>query len=102
MTRDTSAAAVYLALIAVALGPFALTATYTAHWLWLWFLAPGLRFLPTPLQFYVVLAAYGIVRTARYVQNGHFRWNDAIVSSLVNPLLLLLAGFLAHIALYRG
>jgi hypothetical protein len=102
MTRDSSAAAVYLALIAVALGPFALSATYAAHWLWLWFLAPGLRFLPTPLQFYVVFAAYGIFRTARYVQNGQFRWKDAIFGSILAPLLLLLAGFLAHLALYRG
>ena len=102
MSRDSSAAAVYLALIVVALGPFALSATYTAHWLWLWFLAPGLRFLPTSLQFYIVLAAYGIFRTTRYVQNGHFRWKDAILGSIITPLLLLLAGFLVHLALYRG
>ena len=102
MTRDSSAAAVYLALIAVAVGPFALSATYTAHWLWLWFLAPALRFLPTKPQFYVVLAAYGIFRTARYVQNGHFRSKDAILGSVITPLLLLLVGFLVHLAIYHG
>lgn len=102
MTRESSAAAVYLSLIVVALGPFALSATFAAHWLWLWFLATGFRFLPTPLQFYVVFAAYGIFRTGRYVQNGVFRWKDAVLSSILTPMLLLLAGFLVHLALYRG
>ncbi len=102
MTRESSAAAVYLALVVVALGPFALSATITAQYLWRWFLAPGLRFMPTPLELYVVMAIYGIFRTARYVQDGRFRLRNAILGSLLTPMLLLLAGYLVHLALQRS
>ena len=96
--RDPSAAGVYFALTVVALGPFALATAYTALRLWSWFLDPALRFTPTYLQMYAAFALIGLFRTARYVQDGRFRWSDALTGSLLTPALLLLAGYLIHLA----
>ena len=98
MPRESTAAAVYFALIVVALGPFALASAYVAGKLWEWFLQP-LRFQPTYLQLYMVCAIIGLARTSRYVQEGRFRWKDAIVGSLLNPALLLLAGYMVHLSI---
>jgi hypothetical protein len=89
---------VYLALAAVALGPFALTSAYVALRLWIWFLDPTLRLTPTYPQMYALFALIGLFRTARYVQDGKFRWTDALTGSLLTPALLLLAGYIIHLA----
>jgi hypothetical protein len=89
---------VYLALAIVALGPFALASAYTALRLWNWFLDPALRFTPTYPQMYTAFALIGLFRTARYVQDGRFRWKDALTGSLLTPALLLLTGYLIHLA----
>jgi hypothetical protein len=97
MTRDSSAAAVYFALIIVAFGPFGLASAYVAGKIWEWFLQ-SLRFQPTYLELYVLFAAIGLVRTSRYVHDGMFRWRDALISSLLSPSLLLLAAYLVHLS----
>ena len=99
MTRDSSAAAVYLSLFVVALGPFALTSAYAWSYLWTWFLYPLLRVTPTFLQMYCVFAIFGLFRTARYVHDGRFKWKDAVFGSILTPGLLLLAGFLIHVGI---
>ena len=88
----------YLGLTAVALGPFALASAYVALRLWTWFLDPAIRFTPTYPQLYVPFALIGLFRTARYVQDGRFRWSDALTGSLLTPALLLFAGYLIHLA----
>jgi hypothetical protein len=97
-TREPSAISVYLALAVVALGPFALASAWVALNLWTWFLDPAVRFTPTYPQMYAAFAVIGLFRTARYVEDGRFRWKDAVTGSLLTPALLLLAGFLIHIA----
>jgi hypothetical protein len=100
MTRDaSSAAAVYLAVIVVGMGPFALSCAYAASWLWPWFIYPLLRYAPTFFEFYAVFCILGMFRTARYVQDGRFRWKEALLSSILSPALLLLTGFLIRIAI---
>ena len=99
MTRDSSAAAVYFGLFVVALGPFALSSAYVWSCLWTWFLHPAFRFTPSFLMLYSAAALFGLFRTARYVQDGQFRWKDAVIGSILTPALLLLAGFLIHVAI---
>ena len=98
MTRDSSAVAVYLALFMVALGPFALASAYVAVKLWEWFLQ-ALRFQPTFFQLYILFAAIGLARISRFVQDGRFRFKDALISSILNPALLLLTGYLVHLSI---
>ncbi len=98
MTRDSTAAAVYFSLIMVTLGPFALAMAYVAGKLWEWFLQ-ALRFQPTFLELYILFAIMGLARTSRYVQDGRFRWKDALIGSLLNPSLLLLTGYLVHLSI---
>jgi hypothetical protein len=100
MTRDaSSAAAVYFAVIVVGMGPFALSWAYAASWLWPWFIYPMLHHAPTLFEFYAVFCILGMFRSARYVREGRFRWKDALISSVLNPGLLLVAGFLIRIAI---
>ena len=100
MTRDSfSAVAVYVAVILVGMGPFALSWAYAASWLWPWFIYPVLHYAPTLFEFYAAFCILGMFRSARYVRDGRFRWKEALVSSVLNPALLLLAGFLIRIAL---
>ncbi len=99
MTRDaSSAAAVYFAVIVVGMGPFALSWAYAASWLWPWFIYPVLHYPLTFFEFYAGFCILGMFRSASYVRDGRFRWKDALVSSILNPGLLLLAGFLIRIA----
>ena len=103
MTRDASSAtAVYFAVIVVGMGPFALSCAYAASWLWPWFIYPVLRYAPTFFEFYAVFCILGMFRTARYVRDGRFRWKDALISSVLSPALLLLAGFLIRVAISPG
>jgi hypothetical protein len=98
MTRDSSAAPVYFALVVVAFGPFALANAYVAAKFWEWYLV-ALHFQPTYIELYLFFAFIGLIRTSRYIHDGMFRWKDAIVGSLLNPGLLLLAGYLIHLSL---
>jgi uncharacterized BrkB/YihY/UPF0761 family membrane protein len=92
---------VYLALTVVALGPFALASAFVTLRLWSWFLDPALRFTPTYPQLYAAFALIGLFRTARYVQDGRFRWKDALTGSLLTPTLLLLAGYIIRLGIHR-
>jgi hypothetical protein len=93
-----SGVGIFFALVTIACGPFGLSSAFVALNLWSWFAAPLLHVAaPTFLQMYCVFAVIGFVRSARYVKDGRFDWKDAIISSVLNPGLLLVAGYLVHV-----
>jgi hypothetical protein len=93
---------VFLSMLTIGCGPFGLLGAFVAQELWMWFAAPYVSIAtPTFGQFYFVCAVFGFFRAARYVTDGTFDWKDAVTSSVVGPLLLLIAGFLVYFLISR-
>lgn len=89
---------VFLSMLTIGCGPFGLLSAYVAQKLWMWFVGPLLHLVgPTYAQFYIVCAAIGFLRAARYVKDGDFDWKEAVMGSTITPALLLTAGFLIHV-----
>lgn len=94
---------VFFSMLVIGSGPFGLLGAFTALNLWEWFVGPWLR-MPAPpfVQIYLVITTIGFFRAARYVKDGRLDWKDAVIDSLLNPALLLSAGFFIHVLVGRS
>ena len=97
---------IVLPLIMIGCVPFGVSSAFVALQLWSWFAVPAFRIAAPPpfLPIYCVFAIVGFLKSTRYVKDGKFDWEDAVISSLLNPGLLLLTGFVIHLVAigFRG